>query len=149
MFIALKPCEFAGQRFLAGNSIPTELVHPGAVKRLKKQRMIAEANEQKEVVEVAVEQTETKPLFTVPVLAEEGTLPVELPAEDLEVLFMVLQKTADEAGNIIAEQTNKDLLLCIHALDSRKTVKNVAKEKATALIEAEKAADDENSAKVE
>lgn len=148
MFIALKPCNFAGQSFLTGKIVPAELVDVRAVRRLKRQRILAEANEQKEVVEVAVEQTETKQLFTVPVLTDEGTLPVELPAEDLETLFMVLQKTADEAGGIIAEQTNKDLLLCIHALDSRKTVKNAAKERATALIEAEKAAEDENSAKV-
>lgn len=139
MYIALKPCEFAGQRFLTGETIPDELVHPSAVGRLKRQRILAVPDGQKEVVTVTVPQTETKPMFTVPILAEEGTLPVELPAEDLEVLFKVLQSNADEAGKLAAEQTNKDLLLCIHALDGRKTVKNVAKEQATALIEAESA----------
>ena len=146
MYIALKPCEFAGQRFLTGETIPDELVHPSAVGRLKRQRILAVPDGQKEVVTVTVPQTETKPMFTVPILAEEGTLPVELPAEDLEVLFKVLQSNADEAGKLAAEQTNKDLLLCIHALDGRKTVKNVAKEQATALIEAEKAAEDEITA---
>ena len=146
MFIALKPCTFAGQTFLAGETIPDKLVHPNAVRRLKNQRILAVPDEQKEAVVVTAEKTETKPMFTVPILAEEGTLPVELPAEDLEVLFKVLQSNADEAGKLAAEQTNKDLLLCIHALDGRKTVKNVAKERATALIEAEKAAEDEITA---
>ncbi|MBQ5659069.1 MAG: hypothetical protein IIV02_06050 [Peptococcaceae bacterium] len=139
MFIALKPCRFAGQKFLSGETIPGELVHPDAVRRLKRQRILAEANEQNNVV--AVRKTETVPMFTVPILAKEGTLPVELPAEDLEALFMVLQKSADNAAKIIKEQENKDLLLCIHALDNRKSVKDVAKERAEALIEAEKAAE--------
>lgn len=146
MFIALKPCKFAGQTFLAGETIPDKLVHPSAVRRLKNQRFIVVPDEQKEVVEVPVE---VKQLFTVPILADEGELSVELEPEELKTLFIVLQNNADKAGKLVAEQVNTDLLLCIHALDSRKTVKEAAKEKATALIEAEKAAAEENAAEVD
>ena len=139
MYIALKPCTFAGQKCLTGETIPDELVHPSAVGRLKRQRILAVPDGQKEVVTVTVPQTETKPIFTVPILADGNELSVDLEAEELKTLFMVLQNNADNAAKLVAEQTNKDLLLCIHALDSRKTVKNVAKEQATALIEAESA----------
>ena len=145
MFIALKPCKFAGQTFLAGETIPDKLVHPSAVRRLKNQRFIVVPDEQKEVVEVPVE---VKQLFTVPILADEGELSVELEPEELKTLFIVLQNNADKAGKLVAEQVNTDLLLCIHALDSRKTVKEAAKEKATALIAAENSAPDENAAEL-
>lgn len=131
MFIALKPCKFAGHEFMAGETVPVELVDVRAVKRLKQQRILAEAGG--EAPKVTVQAPAGKQLFTVPILTDDGTLPVELPAEDLETLFMVLQKNANDAGDIVAEQTNKDLLLCIHALDSRKTVKSLVKEKATEL----------------
>lgn len=131
MFIALKPCMFAGHEFVAGETVPTEIVDVRAVKRLKQQRILAEADGETQTV--TVQAPAGKPLFTVPVLADNSVLPVELPAEDLETLFMVLQKNANDAGDIVAEQTNKDLLLCIHALDSRKTVKSLAKERATEL----------------
>lgn len=127
MFIALKPCNFAGQAYLAGEIVPAEVVDTRAVGRLKKLRILAEADGEEQKA------TAGEQLFAVPILAEEGTLPVELPAKDLETLFMVLQKNANEAGDIVAEQTNKDLLLCIHALDSRKSIKNAAKELATTL----------------
>lgn len=145
MFIALKPCKFAGQTFLAGETIPDKLVHPSAVRRLKNQRFIVVPDEQKEVVEVPVE---VKQLFTVPILADEGELSVELEPEELKTLFIVLQNNADKAGKLVAEQVNTDLLLCIHALDGRKTVKEAAKEKATALIAAENSAPDENAAEL-
>lgn len=131
MFIALKPCKFAGRDFMAGETVPAEIVDVRAVKRLKQQRILAEAGG--ETQKAAVSLPVSNPLFTVPILTADGTLPVELPAEDLETLFMVLQKNANDAGDIVAEQTNKDLLLCVHALDSRKTVKSLAKEKATEL----------------
>lgn len=149
MFIALKPCKFAGQTFLAGETIPEELVHPSAVRRLKNQRFIVVPDEQKEVVEVPVELPEAKQLFTVPILADGNELSVELEPEELKTLFIVLQSNADKAGKLVADQVNKDLLLCVHALDGRKSVQNAAKDKATALIEAEKAAAEENAAEVD
>lgn len=135
MFIALKPCKFAGRNFSAGETVPDELVNVRAVGRLKRQKFLAEADEQKEAVNVPA----GKQLFAVPILADGNELSVELEPEELKTLFMVLQSTADKAGKSIAEQINKDLLLCIHALDGRKSVQNAAKEKATALIETENA----------
>ena len=135
MFIALKPCEFAGQKFPPGKVVPAELVDVRAIGRLKRQRFIAEADEQKEVVQVPT----GKQLFAVPILADGNELSVELEPEELKTLFIILQSNADKAGKLVAKQENKDLLLCIHALDNRKSVKEAAKEKATALIEAENA----------
>lgn len=129
MFIANKPCTFMGKSFLIGEVVPDELVDVKAVKRLKQMRVIFEAGEQKK----AVVATAGNQLFTVPVITKDGTLPVELTAEALTVLFTVLQETADNAAELVEAQENKDLLLCIHALDKRKTVQNIAKERATAL----------------
>ena len=147
MFIALKPCKFAGQSFLTGEVVPTELVDVKAVRRLKRQHILAEADG--ETQKATVQAPEGKQLFAVPVLTKDGTLSVELTAEDLEILFTVLQKNANDAGNIVAEQTNKDLLLCIHALDGRKTVQSAAKEKATALSEKNEVTDSPETAENE
>ena len=130
MYIALKPCNFAGQTFLAGKTVPAELVDARAVGRLKRQGILVEADEQKEVVKAPVGEQ----LFTVPILADGGELSVELKPEELKTLFMVLQSNADKAGKLVAKQDNKDLLLCVHALDNRKSVKEAAKDKATSLV---------------
>ena len=155
MYIALKTCKFAGQNFLAGESIPEELVDVRAVRRLKKQRILMVVDEQKEEQKDVVVVPAMKQLFAVPILTKESSFSVDLEAEELKTLFVVLQSNADKAGHLIAEQVNKDLLLCVHALDSRKSVKEAAKDKATALIEAENAADveentvpDENAAEL-
>ena len=129
MFIANKPCTFYGQDFKIGEVVPAELIDVKAVKSLKQMRVIVEAGEQKGSVVAPV----ANGVFAVPVITKDGTLSVELTAEALHVLFTVLQENADNAAELVEAQEDKDLLLCIHALDKRKTVQNIAKEKATAL----------------
>lgn len=129
MFIANKPCSFAGKSFLIGEVIPAELIDVNAVARLKRTRVIVEAGEQKGAVATPV----ANGVFAVPVITKDGTLSVELTADALHVLFTVLQESADRAAELVEAQEDKDLLLCIHALDKRKTVQNLAKERATAL----------------
>lgn len=41
-YTALKPCRFAGQSFRIGESVPVEVIQPGAAKSLVKMGVIAE-----------------------------------------------------------------------------------------------------------
>lgn len=88
MFIAKKPCTFAGQSFLIGDTIPDNLIHHTAIPRLIKNGKIAEV----------------------------GTAGLLLPAstslEDTEVPVTIL---ADE-GEAIADVSLKALLEAVRAV---------------------------------
>ena len=48
--------------------------------------------------------------------------------EQIQHTFSILQCTAEDGTKYIADITDETVLLLIHAADSRKTVKNAAKE---------------------
>lgn len=132
MFIANKPCTFRGQNFLIGEVVPTELIDVRAINRLKQMRVIAEVEtDAKTTVKTASTKT-----ISVPIMSNDGEFTVELQKEDANLLFNVLQHNTEDATVIIGGITDTDLLLCIHALDGRKNIKKVAKERATALTNA-------------
>ena len=132
MFIANKPCTFRGQNFLIGETIPNELIDERAIGRLKQMRVITEVGAETKT-EVKTVSAKT---ISVPIVGNDGEFTVELQKEDAHLLFNVLQQSADDATVAIGGVVNTDLLLCIHALDGRKNIKKVAKERATALTNA-------------
>lgn len=129
MFIANKPCTFRGQNFLIGEVIPTELIDERAIGRLKQMRVITEVDaDAKTTVKTASANT-----ISVPIVGNDGEFTVELQKDTANLLFNVLQHNTEDATVMIEGITDTDLLLCIHALDGRKNIKKLAKERATAL----------------
>lgn len=133
MYIAKKPCTFAGQDFLIGDPVPEELVLKSRVPNLIKTGVLEE---------VAVEAQEGIVKNIIPVHAEEGDLLLEVTAEELVQVFDVLQATAEEAKTIIDGITSNDVLILLDVSDSRKAVKKLVKERASVLFPAEETAEE-------
>lgn len=58
-------------------------------------------------------------------------------AEEIHQVFSIMQLNADEGAKMIADVTSENVLILLHAADSRKTVKNAAKEQADKLFSRE------------
>lgn len=53
--------------------------------------------------------------------------------EEIQQVFSILQMNAEEGAKAIADVTSESVLILLHASDSRKTIKNAAKERADHL----------------
>lgn len=56
--------------------------------------------------------------------------------EEIQQVFSILQMNAEEGAKVITEVTSENVLILLHAADSRKTIKNAAKEQADRLFSA-------------
>lgn len=72
---------------------------------------------------------------TVPVtiFGEEEDMAVRLFPEEINQVFAVMQLKADEGVKMIEAVTSENVLILLHAADSRRTIKNAAKEQADKL----------------
>ena len=130
-YVALKPCCFAGHRFLIGENVPGDLVHPGAAKNLVKMGVIAEQTDTANAITTA----EPAKLDTITVIirAKEGDIPLDLTADGLQAFVDVITGPTSEAEPVIAQMTDGDALILLHMADSRKAVKAAAEARAKAL----------------
>lgn len=138
-YVALKPCCFAGIRFKIGETVPDELLHPGAAKNLVKMNVIAAQDH--EATPAATTATPADSKIEVIVHAEEGDMPLELTKDGLQSIFDILSGTVSEAETIIEQMTDGDALILLHVSDSRKTIKEAAETRAKALNEADEEKD--------
>lgn len=129
-FIALKPCKFAGQKFKIGETVPGELILPGAAKNLVKMQILAPSDS----ANVAVG-GKSAPLEAVEITAGDMTL--EISKAGLQHIFDALTANAENAGKIVDEMTDGDALILLHMSDSRKSIKAAAEARAKALEEVE------------
>lgn len=132
-YVAIKPCRFAGQSFRIGESVPAELIQPGAAKNLVKMGIIAE--EYGELVVASQDNTiEAKNAETTIVIhAEEGDMPLNPTQEGLQAIFDVLTDNVSAAEQTITGMTDEDALILLHIADSRKSVKELAETRAKEL----------------
>ena len=148
-YIALKPCRFAGQSFRIGESVPVDLVQPGAAKSLVRMGIIVEG--EPEAASTKSEETTIEApnaAITVTIHAKEGDMPLDLTPEGLQAVFDVLTTTVSEAEAIINGMTDGDALILLNISDNRRTIQNLTEERAKALIapqEAETAPENEEN----
>lgn len=128
--IAKKPCSFGGEKFFIGEQVPEELVaNPAAQEKLG---VIAISNaEDKAPVENSIQITVKN--------SSDGELAtvISVTPEEIQRVFFIIQQSAEEAVKAISEIQSDNVLILIHAADSRKTVKNAAKEQADKLSSTE------------
>ena len=126
-YIALKPCTFAGQKFKIGDSIPAEVLLPGAIKNLVKMEKIASTD--------ASGATMPIPNGPIAVTArtEGGDMALNLTDIGLQQIFDALTANVENAENIIETMDDGDALILLHMCDSRKGVKAAAEARAKAL----------------
>lgn len=143
-YTALKPCRFAGQSFRIGESVPVEVIQPGAAKSLVKMGVIAEVPSE---IAAAIDATKIEagvlPAAKVVIHAKEGDMPLELTAEGLQEVVDVLTASVAEAEAIVNGMTDLDALILLDCTDKRKSIGELTKARATELS---KVTEDEESA---
>lgn len=123
--IARKPCSFGGQKFFIGDEIPAELVlKPSEQEKMGVIAMVGDAPSTEAVM--------PKPISGVAVLIhpEDGDMLLTITPDGLQDVVDVLTSNASEAEPIIEKMTDGDALILLHVVDSRKTVKVAAEERA-------------------
>lgn len=130
--IALRPCSFGGKKYFIGDEVPEEdvinlTVHEsqGTLAAIKyDQNIIPEAAENRKVM--------------IPVIRDgEGdvadVLSIPLTEGEIQHVFSIMQMTADKAIAAMEDIGSEDVLIVLHASDSRSAVKKAAKKRAEQL----------------
>jgi len=126
--IANKPCSFGGRQFYIGDEIPANLV--ADAKLQEKYGVITIVNDAKRglgaydgMIQIAVKG------------ASNGQYTkISAKPEEIQQVFSILQQSAEDSARAIADVRSENVLILLHAADSRKTVKNAAKEQADKLF---------------
>lgn len=158
--IAKKPCSFGGRQFFVGDEIPTGLVadakqqekwgvvsivatdgeasveQTGALFTQEQvDSMVAEAvAELKQAEAGAYEGTVTISVFGESEGDNEQITVVPATPEEIQQVFTIMQMNADNGAKAITEVQNENVLILLHAVDSRKTIKDAAKKQADNLF---------------
>lgn len=126
-YIALKPCRFAGQQFKIGETVPGELIHPGAAQNLVKMQILTAGDS------VAVSEGKNAGTDAVEIAAGDMTLGISKAG--LQHIFDALTANVENAEKVVSEMTDGDALILLHMSDSRKSIKAAAEARAKALEE--------------
>lgn len=131
--IAKTPCSFGGKKFFIGNDIPAEYVlNPKAQEKLG---VITIVDGENAPGEKPVGSPAPGSLINVTIHVEEGDIPLELTSEGLQQIFDIFSSNVETAESIIAEMSDGDALLLLHASDNRKSIKAAAEARAKAISE--------------
>lgn len=154
--IAKKPCRYGGRRFFIGDEIPASLV--ANAKREEELGVISIINAEAgvsaqsgtlftqeqvdEMIRSAV--AEIKPFesddygFTVVVKSEgDNATAVSCSTGDIQAVVDVLQMNADDGAKAVANVKSDSVLILLHALDTRATVKKAAQKQHDTLFSAD------------
>ena len=114
VLVAKTPCSFGGKKFFIGDSIPEELVEDP--KRQEKLGVIS-------IVQAETEEREI-PLNKVEISVKDGEeyTTVAVSPYSVSEAFAILQMTADEAKEVIAQIASSDVLLLLYLAEKRKGV---------------------------
>ena len=119
--IAKRPVRLNGNQFYIGDEIPSELVaNPQVLKA-------------REVIEIIGGEEESIGKYQVEVSNGSDTSIIGLDEEELNEAVKIMQADADGAKTAISECESESVLIFVHALDSRKTVKAAAESRAEEL----------------
>ena len=150
-YTCVKPITLGGTNYAAGDFIPAEAVLPTRSRTLIRQKYIAptgaqapqqapegtggEAELQAELDRVtealaAAQATRTAETVTVPLTRDGALFEVVASVESLIAATTIMQQNAENAAKAIKDLEDDNALILLHALDSRKTVKDAAQAKA-------------------
>lgn len=125
-YVALKPCRVGGHAFRIGETVPKELIAPGAEKNLLKMGILA-------ATEPAPSAADVPEALNIQVPVEEGELPLTITKEGLEAAILAVTSSADDAKRVAAGMADRDALILLDLLDPRKSVQEAAKARAQEL----------------
>lgn len=136
--IAKKPCSFGGKKFFIGEEVPAGLVADPASQ--EKMGVLAIAKGENEEMLAASVGTllpvDCEGVITVSVNGENDgeMLAILVTTEEIQQVFSIMQLNADEGTKAISEVESENVLILLHAADSRKTIKEAAKKQADNLF---------------
>lgn len=128
--IAKKPCSFGGRQFFVGDEIPTGLV--ADAKQQEKWGVVSIVATDGEAG--AYEGTVTISVFGESEGDNEQITAVPATPEEIQQVFTIMQMNADNGAKAVTEVQNENVLILLHAVDSRKTIKDAAKKQADNLF---------------
>ena len=127
MYIAQKPCSFAGTSYNIGDTIPKDKVLPEAVTRLIRNGVIAEVGNAGPLLPASTS-------LEVPIVADEGVTTVKMTTEELLKAIHTIQKTDDEIIADFEEIENEEVLIFIDVLTgAREGIHEAAEARAEAI----------------
>lgn len=107
------------------------------------EKMIAEAVEEAEMRAYVAEMKETEPgaydgAIPISVKGESDEQQTAVPAtpEEIQQVFSIIQMNATEGAEAIAGVKSENVLILLHAADTRKTIKDAAKKQADNIFSA-------------
>lgn len=136
--IAKKVCNF-GKRFYIGDEIPVEAVTDPKLQEKRGVLAIVNDDDGGTPAPAADHEGPGADVTVVPVIihANEGDMVLNLAPEDVQTVVDILTSDVKGAEPIIGQMTNGDALILLDLIDTRKSIKTAAKERALALNEAE------------
>lgn len=143
-YVCIKPITLFGNSYMPGEIIQDGHVLPSRERALVNAKCIAEVAGNNDLPAAELIQVETgeEVTFTIPVVQESDgdtaqVMGVPLTEGEVQHIFSVMQMNAEEAAKAIKEIFNENVLIVLHAADSRKTVKDAARKQAGSLPLAE------------
>ena len=130
--IALKPCSFGGRTYFKGEEIqPEEVINPSVQ---ESQGTLAIVKDEQGMTLGTAETGKV----AIPVIRDgkgdvADVLSIPLTEGEVQHVFAIMQMTADKAAEAIEEVESEEVLIVLHASDSRYGVKKAAKKRAEQL----------------
>ena len=134
--IAVKPCSFGGRKYYIGEEIPEkDVADPKLQEKMGVLAISGEAS-----AELSV--TEENGKVSVPVIRDSDgdtaeVLNILLTEGEIQQVFAILQMTVEKAGEAMEDVESEEVLIVIHAADSRAGVKKAAEKRADQLSSTE------------
>lgn len=142
-YLCVKQLTFAEKTYYPGDIIPDGVILPERSLKLLRSKHISEINEGISAEVVAkLEVTEpsafegTVQIFVKGESDGENEQITSIPAtpEEIQQVFSIMQLNAEDGAKAIAEVKAENVLILLHAADSRKTIKDAAKKQADNLF---------------
>lgn len=133
-YLCRKGLNISGTAYKPGDVIPDGVILPNRVRTLKAVGMISEVAENDGTPVVSSSELST---ISIPVKGENGDITLEVTPEEVQTVFSLLQMTANEGITAIGKVESDNVLILVHAVDTRKTIQNAAKERADILSSAD------------
>lgn len=139
-YVCRKGLTISGVQYKPGELISDGVILPNRVRSLMAVGVISEVGENADMPVVDDSQPVASPpelsTILVPVKGENGDITLKMTPEEVQEVFAILQMNASEGITEVGKIESDNVLILIHATDSRKTVQNAAKERADVLSSA-------------
>lgn len=122
-YIAVKPCSFAGVRYRIGDTIPDGAILPGAIRRLRTEGVIAEADAGLLLPASPSLEKEVE----IPLVAKDEDIKLKMTVEELIKVVEIAQMNEEDIIEQLQSIEKEEQLILIDALAKSEAVFEAAK----------------------